>query len=332
MSQVHRFVVPGDQAPERLDRCLAALQGQWTRSRVRRLIDQGRVTLNDLPARPAAVARGGDVMVVDEPDLEPARVQGEDIPLRILYEDEHLLVVDKPAGMVVHPAAGNPTGTLVNALLNHCKNLSGIGGVERPGIVHRLDKDTSGLLVVAKNDRAHNALSLAFRWRKIGKTYLAVCFGEPRAESGAIDGPIARHPTERQQMAVVKSGRAARTLFQVGERLGGTAILSCQPISGRTHQIRVHLAHIGHALVGDRLYAGRQWRNLGDPAAVAACRSFQRQALHAWRLEFNHPITEQAMTFGAPLPADLKQLLAALGADLAASNAHQPVQLGRPKR
>ncbi len=345
MSQVHRFVVPSDQDPERLDRCLAGLQKRWTRSRVRRLIDQGRVTLNDLPARPAAVARGGDVMVVDEPDPEPARVAGEDIPLRILYEDEHLLVLDKPAGMVVHPAAGNPSGTLVNALLNHCKDLSGIGGVERPGIVHRLDKDTTGLLVGAKHDRAHNALALAFRWRKVDKTYLAVCFGEPRSDSGAIDGPIARHPSERQQMAVVsrssvaenprgdraaenpRGGRAARTLFRVEQRLGGTAVLSCRPITGRTHQIRVHLAHIGHALVGDRIYAGRQWRNLAVPGAVAACRSFPRQALHAWRLEFTHPITAKAMTFAAPLPADLKQLLAALGAEMTGL---QPTQVGRP--
>jgi 23S rRNA pseudouridine1911/1915/1917 synthase len=184
--------------------------------------------------------------------------------------------------------------------------------VERPGIVHRLDKDTTGLLVVAKTDRAHLALSLAFRNRKVHKTYLSVCFGTPRETGGVIDVPIDRHPRNRQQMAVVKEGRPARTNYAVRESFGGTSLVECRPVTGRTHQIRVHMAHIGHALIGDPLYAGRQWRNLTDPQAASACRSFPRQALHAWRLEFSHPMTGDVVTFEAPPPGDFEDLLAVL--------------------
>ena len=309
MGTVHRFTVPEELDRTRLDRCLAELHTEWSRSRVHKLVDDSRVTRNDAPAKASTIVHAGDVLLVDLPAPRHLTTEAEAIPLNIVFEDEHLLVVDKPAGLVIHPAAGNSSGTLVNALLHHCKDLSGIGGVERPGIVHRLDKDTTGLLVVAKSDRAHLGLSLAFRRRKIGKTYLAVCYGIPAESDGIVDAPIDRHPRERQQMAVVKDGRPARTLFRVEEAHAGTSLVSCRLVTGRTHQIRVHMAHIGHALVGDPLYTGRQWRNLTDSQARIACRDFPRQALHAWRLAFTHPVLEEEVAFEAPVPVDLAELL-----------------------
>ena len=229
-------------------------------------------------------------------------------------ETSRLIVINKPSGLVIHPAAGNPDGTLVNALLAHCDDLSGVGGVERPGIVHRLDKDTSGVLIAAKNDAAHRGLSLAFRWRTTDKRYLAVVFGHPKASEGVVDAPIARHQTDRKRMAVVAGGRPARTLYWVRERLPGSALVECRLVTGRTHQVRVHMAHIGHALVGDQTYAGRQWRAIDDDAVAACCRDFPRQALHAWKLSITHPATGVAMTFTAPPPLDLTNLLRELGA------------------
>ncbi len=308
MSTRHRFLVPDDLEGSRLDRCLAALQTDWTRSRARKLIDGGFVLLGDSTVKASTVVHAGDEITVDEPDPQPLDAAPEDIPLDILYEDSELLILNKPTGMVIHPAAGNPSGTLVNALLHHCSDLSGIGGVERPGIVHRLDKDTTGLLIVAKTDRAHLNLSIAFRQRKVHKTYLGVCYGTPES-TGVIDAPIDRNPRERQQMAVVSSGRPARTLYEVISTNTGMATVACKPISGRTHQIRVHMAHIGHALVGDALYSGRQWRNLSDPTIQAACRSFPRQALHAWRIGFTHPVSGDDVEFEAPVPDDLRRLI-----------------------
>jgi len=315
----HTLAVPDNLDGTRLDRCLAELNPEWTRSRVRRLIDAGHVLLNEKPAKPSATVHYGDRIVVDEPPPQPLDAQAEDIPLAIVFEDDDLLLVNKPAGLVIHPAAGNPTGTLVNALLHHCSDLSGIGGVERPGIVHRLDKDTTGLLkdttgllVVAKSDRAHLGLSIAFRNRKIHKTYLAVCYGIPGEPDGVVDAPIDRHPRERQHMAVIAEGRPARTLYHVDEQFAGTSLISCRPVTGRTHQIRVHMAHVGHAIVGDPLYAGRQWRNLSDPPSQAACRSFPRQALHARRLAFTHPVTHEDVSFEAPLPDDFEELVTTL--------------------
>ena len=301
-----------DADGERLDRWLAGAVAGMTRSHARRLIDGGHVTVDGEPARPAHRLRPGAIVRLEEPEPEPSGVEPQAIPLRILHEDEEILVLDKPAGLVIHPAAGNPDGTLVNALLHHCRGrLSGIGGVERPGIVHRLDKDTTGVMVVAKTDRAHLALTRAFQWRRVTKTYVAVVYGEPAAPEGVVDAPIGRHPRDRKRMAVVTGGRPARTLYRVVERLGGTALLHCRLVTGRTHQVRVHMAHAGHALVGDPLYAGRQWRNLGEPAA-SACRRFPRQALHAWRLELDHPVTGERLTFEAPLPPDIQRLLATL--------------------
>jgi len=304
----HVLTVREDLDGFRLDRCLADLHPEWTRSRARKLIDAGNVLLNDEPSKASATVHAGDRIVVDEPPLEQPAAVAEDIPLDIVFEDDDLLVVDKPTGLVIHPAAGNPSGTLVNALLHYCTDLSGIGGVGRPGIVHRLDKDTTGLLVVAKSDRAHLGLALAFRNRKIRKSYLAVCYGNPTQAEGVIDAPIDRHPRDRQRMAVVQTGRPARTVYRVREGYAGTSLIECRPVTGRTHQIRVHMAHIGHALVGDPLYAGNQWRNLADPRARSACRGFERQALHAWRLEFAHPVTKEVVGFEAPVPDDLEHL------------------------
>ncbi len=312
MSPLHRYTVPDELAGSRLDRCLAVLNENWSRSHTRRLIDEGRVSCNDQPTKPATNVAPGDRITVDEPEPEALDMVAEEIPLDVVFEDGDLLVINKPANLVIHPAAGNPSGTLVNALLHHCTDLSGIGGVARPGIVHRLDKDTTGLMVVAKNDRAHQALSLAFRWRKIDKTYLAVCFGEFADAEGVVDAPIDRHPRNRQQMAVVKDGRPARTLYTVVEGWPGASLVHCRLVTGRTHQIRVHMAHIGHALVGDPLYAGRQWRNLPDPQVAAYCRTFPRQALHAMRLGFVHPVTEEPMSFEVGPPDDIQGLLEVL--------------------
>jgi 23S rRNA pseudouridine1911/1915/1917 synthase len=307
-----RLTVPPEAAGLRLDRFVAGSGRGWSRSQVARWIEAGRVTRNGRPAKAAQLLSPGDEVEVAPPAPVPSELRPEAIPLDVLFEDRHMIVVNKPPGLVIHPAAGNPDGTLVNALLAHCRDLSGIGGVERPGIVHRLDKDTSGVLVAAKSDAAHRALSLAFRWRTTDKRYLAVVYGAPKEDEGVVDAPIARHPSERKRMAVVRGGRPARTLWWVRERLTGTALVECRPVTGRTHQIRVHLAHVGHALVGDPVYAGRQWRAIDDPVASPLCRDFPRQALHAWRLTITHPASGEAMTFEAPLPEDMKALVEAL--------------------
>jgi len=309
----HRVTVGSDEDGIRLDRALTALTDDLTRSRIRKLIDQGRVLRNGRPARQSEKVAEGDILELEVPAITPLEARAEDIPLSILFEDEHLLVLNKPAGLVIHPAAGNPEGTLVNALLHHCKDLSGIGGVERPGIVHRLDKDTTGALIVAKSDRAHLGLSLAFSRREIEKTYLAVCYGVPRQVEGVIEAPIGRHPVDRKRMAVRDDGANARTLFRVTEAFEGTAVLSCRLITGRTHQIRVHCAHIGHALVGDSTYSGRQWKNVMNSVTGRACRDFPRQALHARTLQFIHPVTGETLSIKAPIPIDLADLIAVLG-------------------
>jgi len=316
MSDATHFTltVPAEDEGLRLDRFLAAAGRGWSRSQVARWIEAGLVSRNGAPTKPSHLVHPGDRIEVTVPAPTPSDLQPQEIPLDVLYEDGHLIAINKPPGLVIHPAAGNPDGTLVNALLAHCRDLSGVGGVERPGIVHRLDKDTSGVLVAAKTDAAHRALSLAFRWRTTEKRYLAVVYGAPKTDEGVVDAPIARHPSERKRMAVVPGGRAARTLWFVRERFAGAALVECRPVTGRTHQIRVHLAHAGHALIGDALYAGRQWRSIADQQLAARCRDFPRQALHAWRLTIQHPATGAPITFEAPLPADLEDLLAALRA------------------
>ncbi|MDQ6432754.1 RluA family pseudouridine synthase [Mesorhizobium sp. LHD-90] len=316
-----------DAAGQRLDQWLAAaLGGDFSRSRLQALIRQGAVSVDGRPvAEPKRKMAAGEMVGVVLPEPEPAEPLGENIPLDVLYEDDELIVVNKPAGLVVHPGAGNWTGTLVNALIYHCgDSLSGIGGVRRPGIVHRLDKDTSGVLVAAKTDRAHKALSEAFadhgRDGDLERAYLALVWNIPSRMSGTVDAPLGR-AADRVRRAVVPEGRDdarhAVTHYEVlerfGENSGGAraALLECRLETGRTHQIRVHMAHIGHPLVGDRDY-GTGFRTkanrLPEPARGVVA-TFPRQALHAWLLAFRHPVSGELMRFEAPVPSDFSGLL-----------------------
>ncbi|MCR4403216.1 MAG: RluA family pseudouridine synthase [Firmicutes bacterium] len=283
-----------------------------SRSATQRLIDEGRVLVAGERAKAARRVGTGDIVTVSLPDPRPLAVVAEDLPLDVLYEDCDIIVVNKPRGLVVHPAAGNWSGTLVNALLAHCADLSGIGGKIRPGIVHRLDKDTSGVIVAAKNDVSHLALARDLKERAVDKTYLAVVHGVPRPRRGTVDAPIGRHPVHRKRMAVVPEGRgrAAVTEYEVLEDLRGSALVKVHPLTGRTHQIRVHLAHIGHPIVGDPVYGGRA-RSKEVATAVAAS-GLSGQALHASSLSFAHPRTRERMTFSAPLPEDMQRLLTRL--------------------
>lgn len=278
-------------AEERLDVRLAR-ENEITRSRAETLIREGRACVNgNVEIKPGRKVKEEDAVSVQIPPPAATEAQPENIPLEILYEDDDIAVVVKPCGMVVHPAAGNEDGTLVNALLFHLKNLSGIGGALRPGIVHRLDKDTSGLLLVAKNDAAHLSLSNALKERTIHKTYRAVARGAFREPDGVIEAPIGRSPKDRKKMAVVADGRYARTEYHVLESLHGASLVDVNLITGRTHQIRVHFAHIGHPLLGDPLYGGKE-----NKPTVG------RLMLHARRIEFVHPITGKNMVFEAPEP------------------------------
>lgn len=278
---------------ERLDVRLAR-ENEITRSRAETLIRQGQAQVNGcIETKPGRKVKKSDSASVIIPPPVAAEAQPEDLPLEILYEDDDLAVVVKPCGMVVHPAAGNEDGTLVNALLFHLKNLSGIGGALRPGIVHRLDKDTSGLLLVAKNDAAHLALSNALKAREIHKTYRAVARGSFREPDGVIEAPIGRSPKDRKKMAIVPDGRYARTEYRVLESLHGASLVDVNLITGRTHQIRVHFAYIGHPLLGDPLYGGKENR----PAVG-------RLMLHARRIEFTHPTSGKIMVFEAPEPPE----------------------------
>lgn len=244
------------------------------------------------------MVREGDCVLMAVPDPEPLGLKPEAIPLKIIYEDESLLVVDKPPGMVVHPAPGHSSGTLVNALLHHCSDLAGIGGVQRPGIVHRLDKETSGLMVVAKSDSALQALSRQFKLRSIKKQYLAIVRGEVHQNQGTIDAPIGRHKIHRKKMASSSKGRKASTGYSVLARLKGCSIVKLFPKTGRTHQIRVHLASIGYPILGDRLYGGS--------IAIKGYPELARHALHAYQLELAHPVSHKLLNFKAPLPKDME--------------------------
>ena len=291
----------------RLDRALARLFPEYSRTFLAKLIDDGRVRVDDNPATKssARIARGQRV-AIDVPPPAPSEIVSQDLPLTILFEDDDLVVIDKPAGLVVHPAAGHADRTLVNALMFHVKNLSGVGGQLRPGIVHRLDKDTSGVMVIAKNDTAHRSLTAA--WPNVKKEYLAIVYGKPKKDRGTIEGAIGRDPRNRKRMAVVRSGgRAAITDYAVVETLRYVSLLRCTLRSGRTHQIRVHLKHLGHPIVGDPMYSGPQWRGIPDKRVQKLLSSFSRQALHAGRLTI-----PGRGTFEAPLPADMSELLAAL--------------------
>jgi 23S rRNA pseudouridine1911/1915/1917 synthase len=302
-----------DAAGWRLDRALAAALPTLSRERLKALIAGGRVTAPEgvLVRDPAAKAVGGAAYRVSVPEPEPAHNRPQDIALEIVFEDEHLLVVDKPAGMVVHPAAGNLDGTLVNALLHHCAGrLSGIGGVARPGIVHRIDKDTSGLLVVAKTDVAHEALAAQFARHSIDRRYLAVVAGLPNPAEGSVDAPLARSTANRKKMAIVAEGRGKRavTHYRLVRPLRHASLVECRLETGRTHQVRVHMSSIGHALIGDPVY-GRTPIGLRE---LLKRLSFARQALHAAELGFVHPVTKQALSFKSAVPSDMQELLSAL--------------------
>ncbi len=310
-----RLRIPEGRSAERLDRALAReLDGEESRSSVARLIREGRVTLNGAPAKPATEVFPGDEIVVDRPAPVPADLPAEDLPLRIVHEDEWLAVVDKPAGMVTHPAGALRTGTLVNALLHRLDQLSGVGGVLRPGIVHRLDKGTTGLLVVAKDDETHRALSAQLADRTLSRIYEAVVWGHVRPERFEIDAPIARDPRDRKKMAVVAGGKEARSHVRVLRAADAASHVEVRLETGRTHQIRVHLQHRGHPLVGDSTYGGRR-RALGAFSRRALreadrlVEAIDRPALHARRLRFVHPARGVEMELESPLPPDLEGLL-----------------------
>jgi len=309
------FVVDEAGAGARLDAWLARTVPELSRTRIKTLIAGGRVALDGKPARPSARVRPGQRVALEVKAPVAAEPEPEDIPITVLHEDADLLVVDKPAGLVVHPGPGTPTGTLVNALLRHVRDLSGVGGVLRPGIVHRLDKGTSGLLLVAKNDAAHRALALQFAGRSVEKEYLALVLGVPRTREGTIDAPIGRDPRDRKRMSVVAPrGREARSTWRVVESFDGAALLRVRIHTGRTHQIRVHLASLGHPVAGDATYGGTRAASSRGAAARAALESLTRPALHAARLSFRHPRTGEHLAFESPLPRDLETVLEALRA------------------
>ena len=301
-----------DTAKMRLDKFLAERLPELSRSAAQRLIDDGRVSVNSEPTRASYKTRPGDVVVVHLPVEEPEELTAETIPLQIVYEDDALLVIDKPAGLVVHPAPGHASGTLVNAILAHCPELAAAEGVRagaRPGIVHRLDRDTSGLIVVAKNERVRRNLQRQFKDREVYKAYLALLEGHLQPAWGRIEAPVGRDPKHRQRMAVLPGGREAVTEYHVleqfahslGAAAGDYTLVQAEPKTGRTHQIRVHLASIGHPVVGDLVY-GRRKPRLPVP----------RQFLHAWKLAFRHPKTGMRVEFEAPLPGDLEAVLVML--------------------
>jgi 23S rRNA pseudouridine1911/1915/1917 synthase len=323
-----KLVVAAEEAGERLDRVLAQRLAELSRSRHKALILAGRVAIDGATIRdPGHRVNAGATVVLDLPPAEEAEPAPENIPLKVVFEDDELIVIDKPAGLVVHPAAGNWTGTLVNALIAHCgESLSGVGGVKRPGIVHRLDKDTTGLLVVAKTDHAHLALSRQFadhgRTGPLRRGYLAFVWGVPDRPRGTIDKPIDRHPRARDKMAVRAGGREAVTHWEVLERYPGTdgkpvaSLLACRLETGRTHQIRVHLAAIGHPLLGDEVYGpGFKTKANQLPAeARSALEALGRQALHAYLLAIEHPSQGKNLEFRSELPDDLRRLRLSLGA------------------
>ncbi|HIL26993.1 MAG TPA: RluA family pseudouridine synthase [Nitrospinaceae bacterium] len=302
MRRFEFLVDPNDQAL-RLDVFLSESQNEFSRSRLKKLIEQGHASVNDSLAQAKYKLKAGDRVILSVCPPIVSGIEAESIPLKIIYEDEAMLAVNKPAGMVVHPAPGHAKGTLVNALLSHCSDLSGIGGVERPGIVHRLDKDTSGVVLIAKNEIAPRSLAGQFKNRKIKKTYLALVRGVVKSASGIIDTSIGRHKINRKKMtATLDQGRQAETRYKVLETLGHFTYIQLFPKTGRTHQIRVHLASIHHPILGDKLYGG---------IITGSYLKMPRQALHAHKIEIEHPINKLPLVFEASLPPDINNYLLA---------------------
>ena len=310
--QIHAIELGTEHAGWRLDRALAASVPTLSRERLKALVRGGALQGGSGPVRdPATKVRGHERFTLAVPDPVAPHNQAQDIPLRIVFEDEHLLVVDKPAGLVVHPAAGNYDGTLVNALLHHCGgSLSGIGGVARPGIVHRIDKDTSGLLVVAKTDPAHEGLARQFAAHSVERRYLAIVNGVPKAAQGTVDAPLARSSANRKKMAIVAEGRGKRAVTHWTRLtpLREAALVECRLETGRTHQVRVHMASIAHPLLGDPVYGGTARAH----RALLKQLEFGRQALHAARIGFIHPVTGGRLSFDSALPSDMQELFTAL--------------------
>jgi 23S rRNA pseudouridine1911/1915/1917 synthase len=307
------FQISSQDSSKRLDVFLSQKKTVLSRSQVKHLIEKGNVQVKGRKAKAGMRLKENDMVTLTLPELHRLEVQAQPIPLTILYEDCHLIVVDKPAGMVVHPAAGNFSGTLVNALLHHCPDLSGIGGVLRPGIVHRLDKDTSGVLVVAKDDLTHRGLSEQFKKHTALRRYIGIVFGQI-ADEGQIDASIGRHPANRKKMSArPRIGREARTYWKVRKRFIHFCLAEFRLETGRTHQIRVHLSSIGHPIVGDPLYGGRKGLAYVKPLLLRqGLQRLRRQALHATSLGFMHPITRENLWFSSPLPMDLEEAIGLL--------------------
>jgi 23S rRNA pseudouridine1911/1915/1917 synthase len=300
---VTEIILQVEAQGDRIDRYLSQHLPDLSRSRIQQLIEQGQVQVNDnVCTSKKAIVQMGDRISLTIPEAKPLDLQPEAIPLDILYEDDSLIIINKPAGLVVHPAAGHESGTLVNALLAHCSNLAGIGGVQRPGIVHRLDKDTTGAIAIAKTDRAHQHLQAQLKAKTARRDYLGVVYGAPSTDSGTIDQPIGRHPVDRKKMTILpveKGGRTAVTHWQVRERLGNYTLIHFQLETGRTHQIRVHSTHMGHPIVGDPVYSSGRSVGVNLPG----------QALHAWRLRLQHPVSGEWIEATAPVPPAFSKLL-----------------------
>jgi 23S rRNA pseudouridine1911/1915/1917 synthase len=318
---IRRFRVGVPSEGTRLDLFVASACSDLSRSRIQKLIAEGAVRLAGSPAKRAHIVRAGEEVEVEVPELRAAAIEPQDIPLSILYEDQYLLAIDKPPGIVVHPSPGHDSGTIVNALLHHVRDLSGIGGERRPGIVHRLDRDTSGVLLVAKTDRAHASLSRQMKKRSLRKEYLALAAGLPRVRKGEVALPIGRDPRDRKKMRAFKNvetaptgAREASTLYEIEREWPalGLTLLRCRLVTGRTHQIRVHLAAAGMPVVGDPVYGRPRYDRVRDPELSRRLTEFPRQALHAERIGLRHPETNEDLEIVAPVPADLSALIAAI--------------------
>jgi len=315
---IRRFKVGQPSAGTRLDVYLASVCSDLSRSRIQKLIEERRVRVAGSPARRSRAVRAGDAVEIEVPEPRPVAINAENIPLDVLYEDEHLLAIDKPAGLVVHPSPGHDAGTLVNALLHHVKDLAGVGGELRPGIVHRLDRDTSGVLLVAKSDLAHVSLSRQMKKRAMRKEYMALVAGVPKVRKGEVAFAIGRDPRDRKKMRAFRrleslpaGAREARTLYEIEREWFalGLTLLRCRLVTGRTHQIRVHLAAAGLPVVGDPVYGRPRYDRLSDAALKKTLQEFPRQALHAERIAFRHPATNEPIDIVAPLPADMTELI-----------------------